>query len=269
VIRVLIADDEPIARRGIRGLLADHPDMEIVGEARHGREAVQLIRALGPDIVFLDVQMPELTGFQVLAQLGPVLSSAIVFITAYDSFAVRAFEANALDYLVKPVSQARFEAAFKKVLQRMRSKEAVGLALRLSNLLAERSGQTEALDCSVNRITISTGCGDLLLSPEEIDWIQAENYYAAIHSKGRRYLLRESLTSLEGRLDRDIFIRVHRTALVNLSRVRELHTASEQASTVVLSDGTELLLGRRRRASVSRALKRFARRRPTAASAGY
>ncbi len=228
MIRVVIVDDEPIARRGIRQLLAEDRDVEVVGEARHGKEAVRVLKALTPDLVFLDVQMPEFDGFAVLRQLEPEHMPAVIFVTAYDSFAVRAFESHALDYLVKPVHEARFRDALVRA--------------------RERIARTPS-----RRILVPAGEVDLILDVAEINWIEAEDYYAAIHTGGRRHLIRESLASLQSRLDGAQFVRVHRSAIVNLAQVREVRETS-----IVLRDGVQLPVSRRRREQVSDAIRRFA-----------
>jgi two-component system LytT family response regulator len=251
-IRALIADDEPLARRGIRQLLAPQTDVAVVGESRNGRETVQAIRTLRPDLVFLDVQMPELDGFGVLRMLNHSHLPSVIFVTAYDDFAVRAFDAHALDYLVKPIEEARFAQSLERTRERMRSVAAVELSRRLSSLLSEH--ERDALSRSApQRILVSTSTGELVLDVEEIDWIEADDYYAAIHARGRRHLLRQSLSSLEQRLDAMRFVRAHRGAIVNLDRIREMR--GEAGDTVlVLRDGTCVPVSRRRREHVSRRL---------------
>lgn len=256
-IRVLIADDEPLARRGIRNLLSEYPDVEICGEARHGIEAIRLIRTNKPDVVFLDVQMPEADGFEVLKNIDSV--PAVIFVTAYDSFAVRAFETSALDYLVKPVHESRFKMAFGKVRERLNTKEAVELSLRIATLL---DGDADApligtIAVHSRRILVLDGNTEVLLDPKEILWIEAEDYYAAIHAGTKRYMLRESLSSLESRLDRSIFVRAHRTVLVNLLHVTELKSDTDGQCFILLDSGAQLPLSRRRRAEVNRAIQRF------------
>jgi two-component system LytT family response regulator len=231
-LRIVIADDEPVARRGIRQLLAPYDDVEVVGEARSGREAVRLIEMLAPDLVFLDVQMPELDGFDVLRQIAPKRLPAVIFVTAYDTFAVRAFEAHALDYIVKPVVESRFRDAMRRCCEHLMSRAAL---LRF---------------LSSPRLVIA----DVVVDVDDIAWIEAEDYYAAVHVNDKRHLIRESLSSLESRLDRSSFVRVHRAAIVNLAHVREMRGDS----TVVLRDGTRLPLSRRRRQSFEEALRRFA-----------
>jgi two-component system LytT family response regulator len=248
-IRVLVVDDEPLARRGIRQLLAPHADVQVVGEARNGREAVSLVAALAPDVVFLDVQMPELDGFAVLRELAPGRLPCIVFVTAYDTFAVRAFESHALDYLVKPIQEARFEDALARVRERIEAREAMELSRRQLRRLAQQPPR---------RIVIGTAAADLVLDVTEIASIEADDYYAAIHASGRRHLVRESLASLEQRLAEAQFVRVHRSALVNLAQVREVRAHAGGEAAVVLRDGTELPLSRRRREQVMEAVRRFA-----------
>jgi len=258
LIRVVIADDEPIARRGIRNLLAQHRDIDIVGEARNGKDAVRLLKTLLPDLVFLDVQMPEMDGFAVLREIPRDRMPAVIFVTAYDIFAVRAFEAHALDYLVKPVNDERFEDALTRARERLGSKEALGLSRRLTSLLAVGEPASEpAPDLATlpRRLVIPTSNGNLVVDVRDVSWIEADDYYAAVHSKGKRHLVRESLTSLESRLNGLEFVRVHRTAIVNLAHVREIKAAD---SAVILLDGTRLPLSRRRRRRVQLAVRRFA-----------
>jgi len=260
-IRALIVDDEPLARRGVRQLLAGHADVVVVGECRNGRDAVRAIDALAPDLVFLDVQMPGLDGFGVLRAREGRRTPFVVFVTAYDEFAVRAFEAHALDYLVKPLAQGRFDATLGRVRERMRLVEAGDLAGRLASLLAaeaaRRTGRSAAPagQAGAPRISIPTGSGQLLIDPAEIDWIEARDYYAGIHSAGRRHLVRESLAALERRLDPAEFVRVHRSALVRLDRVREMRSADGGDAVAILVDGTEVPVSRRRRERLAAMLR--------------
>ena len=235
-IRALIVDDEPLARRGIRQLLAPYPDIAVVGECRDGREAVRALATVKPDLVFLDVQMPGLDGMSVIRIHGAQRMPVTVFVTAHDEFAVRAFEAQALDYLVKPLSEARFRATIARVRERL-----------------QRSRPN-------SRIAVPTETGELLLDAGEIDWIGAEDYHAGIHAGRNHYRVRESLATLESRLDPARFVRVHRSAIVRVDGVRELQTgSSEREAVVVLRNGTELPVSRRRLAKVRRSL-RFSRR---------
>ncbi len=255
-IRAVIVDDEPLARRGIRQLLEPHGDVEIAGEARNGREAVRLLEALQPDLVFLDVQMPELDGFAVLRRWRPERLPAVVFVTAHDAFAVRAFEAHALDYLVKPVHEARFEQALARARERMRSDEALALSQRLSALLADGFDPGSLAMTTASRpLAIGANGGGLIFEPAEIAWIEADDYYAAVHAGGKRHLVRESLASLERRLDPMRFVRVHRRAIVNLAQIRGLQSGEDGG--VLLRDGTVVPLSRRRREAVSAAIRRY------------
>ncbi|HEX6053205.1 MAG TPA: response regulator [Gemmatimonadaceae bacterium] len=274
MIRALIVDDEPLARRGIRQLLEAAEDVSVVGECRNGRDALAALDSLAPDLVFLDVQMPELDGFEVVRARGPARMPYVVFVTAYDEFAVKAFETHALDYLVKPVNEARFAAALDRVRERMRFAEALALSRRIGDLLAaqaRRGGPPElaaATDDSARltsaiaparRLIVPTATGDLVLDVDEIDWIQAEDYYAAVHARGRRHLIRESLASLEQRLDPARFARVHRSAIVRLDRVREMRSAGAAESVLVLRDGTRVPVSRRRKEQVSALIRRTVR----------
>jgi two-component system LytT family response regulator len=268
-IRALIADDEPLARRGIRQLLEAHPDVIVAGECRNGRETVRALHSIAPDLVFLDVQMPQLDGFEVLRAYGPERMPAVVFVTAYDEFAVRAFETHALDYLVKPVSDARFAEAMRHVRERLRSERALELAGKLEALLemhegrgvrayppkAGGPGRANSPPQPVRRLVVPTAGGDLVLDASEIDWIQADDYYAAIYALGKRHLIRESLASLEQRLDPTRFVRVHRSAIVALDRVRELRSTGLAEWIVVLRDGTRVPVSRRRREQVAEAIR--------------
>jgi two-component system LytT family response regulator len=259
-IRALIVDDEPLARRGIRQLLEREPDVMVVGEARDGREALRALRTLEPSLVFLDVQMPELDGFGVLRVHGVERMPPIIFVTAFDEFAVRAFDAHAIDYLVKPLRESRFAEAVERVRERVRTAKAVDLSRRLTALLATADrpavGESPRLHA---RIIVPTASGDLVLDAAEIDWIEADDYYAAIYARGRRHLIRESLSSFEGRLDPVGFVRVHRSAIVNLDRVREVRVEPSGESQLVLRDGTRVPVSRRRREQVNEALRTTAR----------
>ena len=264
-IRALIVDDEPLARRGILQLLEPYDDVHVVGEARNGREALSALETLAPDLVFLDVQMPELDGFEVVRARGAARMPYVVFVTAYDEFAVRAFETHALDYLVKPVNEARFAAALTRVRERMRFAEALELTRRIGDLLASHDRRRDTADTATRaasiqparRLVVPTSTGDLVLDVDEIEWIQAEDYYAAVHARGRRHLIRESLSSLEQRLDPERFVRVHRSAIVPLERVREMRTVSPGESVLVLRDGTRVPVSRRRREQVSDLVRRL------------
>jgi len=251
-IRVLVADDEPLARRGVRQLLAPHPDMTVVGESRNGPETLRALDALRPDLLFLDIQMPEMDGFEVLRARGVERMPAVVFVTAHDRFAVRAFEAHALDYVVKPIEIARFETALERVRERLRLLDAADLASRLAALLARERAEREKK--GVERLLAATATGDAVIPVAAIDWIGADDYYACVHVGAKSYLLREPLISLEARLDPARFARVHRAAIVQLDRVREL-----REDEVVLRDGARIPVSRRRRAAMEARLRQRVR----------
>ncbi|HSC46524.1 MAG TPA: LytTR family DNA-binding domain-containing protein [Gammaproteobacteria bacterium] len=246
-IRVVIADDEPLARRGLRQLLADDADIRIVGEARDGKEVARLLRSLSPDLVFLDVQMPELDGIAALRSIDQKRLPQVIFVTAYDRFAVDAFEVHAVDYLVKPVSKARFKEALSRAKERLASVEAL--------LEVAKSGGSPRQGAS--RLVIHTADGDSVINVADVTWIRAFDYYAAIHTIAGHFLIRESLSSLEKRLDSKRFVRTHRTAIVNLAFVHSISSNVGTEPIVELHDGTHVLLSRRRRKDVKSALRRF------------
>jgi two-component system LytT family response regulator len=250
-IKTIIVDDEPLARRGLRQLLAVHTDLKVIAEARNGVEAISAVRSLHPDLLFLDVQMPEPDGFGVLKEIGPALMPIVIFVTAYDEFAVRAFDAYALDYLVKPIQEKRFIEAVERVRERIRSNEAVAMSGKLAELLKEQ--RREAFK---QRVVVPTSSGELLLDASEIDWIEADDYYAAIHAGNRRHLIRESLLSLEARLDPAQFVRTHRSAIVNIARVREVRNETTEM-VLVLRDGQSVPVSRRRREFLKERLKKI------------
>ena len=241
-LRVVIVDDEPLARKGIRQLLSSQSDVEVAGEARNGKDAVRLLKLLSPDLVFLDVQMPELDAFSVLRQLDPQHLPLVIFVTAYETFALQAFDTHAVDYLVKPVHEARFRRAMELARERLRGRDA----------------GTPSFDLPPRRLLLGTGGSDIILDVTDIEWIEADDYYAAVHARGSRHLVRESLASLEERLDRAQFVRVHRSAIVNLARVRQIRHAAVGDAVVVLDSGAQLPLSRRRREHVAEAIRRFA-----------
>src|SRR2546423_715685 len=181
-IRAIIADDEPLARRGIRQMLSQHDDIDVVAEARNGREAVRALCELKPDLIFLDIQMPVLDGFGVLKTIGVREMPAVIFVTAYDEFAVRAFDAHALDYLVKPLRQVRFSEAINRMRERRRSNEAFNLSRKLSSLLAAKEAESRK-----QRLIVPVPKGELVIDSDEIDWIEADGCYASVHARNKRH----------------------------------------------------------------------------------
>ena len=229
-IRTLIVDDEPLARSNLLVLLSRDPEIEIVGQCSSGIEALDEIRKSKPDLIFLDVQMPECDGFDVLEQLGEDQPRAIVFVTAYDQYALRAFEAGALDYLLKPFDNTRFDRALKRAKQ---------------NLQGDRVSPHKS-EC----IIVKSAGHVLFLKHAEIDWIEAADYYSCLHVGAKAHLMRRSMAELENELDPSIFCRVHRSAIVNLNRVRGLQTGPEGESEVLLQTGERLRVSRRYRAQL-------------------
>jgi len=226
-IRTVVVDDEPLARSNITVLLARDPEIQVVGEYDSGAAALAEIRGVRPDLVFLDVQMPECDGFDVLERLGTALPLAVVFVTAYDQYALRAFEAGALDYLLKPFDDARFDSALKRAKQR----------------LAERRDSRKGED----RFIIK-GTGQVsFVKISDVDWIEAADYYACLHVGAKTHLLRRSLSELEEELDPLAFCRIHRSTIVNLDRVQSLKLNQEGEYDVLLRPGTVLRLSRRYR----------------------
>ena len=223
-IQAMVVDDEPLARSSLRVLLRRDPEIELVSECGSGKEALREIRARKPELVFLDVQMPECDGFDVLEQLGKDLPLALVFVTAYDQYALRAFEAGALDYLLKPFDNARFARALERAKERIALKEA---PRRIERLAIKNAGEM------------------LFLKISEIDWIEAADYYVCLHAGASTHLLRRSMNEVEEELGTGAFCRIHRSAIVNLERVRRLEVSEEGGTDVVLGNGTRLRLSRR------------------------
>jgi two-component system, LytTR family, response regulator len=245
-VRVLVVDDEPLARAGVVQLLATDTEIAVVGEAADGRAALEAIRSLQPDLLILDVQMPELDGFEVLRALPRDRMPAVIFVTAYDQHALRAFEVHALDYLLKPFDDERFADALARAKQTLRSSELGELSRRLVGLLEDR-GTPAPADPRLTRLIVKHEGSVAFVRVEDLDWIEAADYYVKLHTHGQVHLLRESLTALEARLDPARFFRVHRSAIVNLDRIRELQPYFKGEHILLLQDGTRLKLSRARR----------------------
>jgi two-component system, LytTR family, response regulator len=238
--RVLIADDEKAARLRMLDLVSRQPNTEVVGLASNGKEAVELIRSERPDIAFLDIQMPGQDGFKVMEQIGSDAMPLTIFVTAYDQFAVHAFEVQAVDYLLKPISDARFDQAFRRAKEQLKKREDTGGELLPSNAQVETSDSPNYLERIILRVN-----GTLkLLETEEIDWVEAAGVYVNLHLGPKVYLHRSSIAYLADHLDPNKFIRVNRSALVNTQRVRELRPRTHGEFTLILKDGTELSLNR-------------------------
>lgn len=238
-LKVLIVDDEPLARENLCTLLALDAEVHAVGSCS-GVEAVDLIAHLRPDILFLDIQMPELDGFALLSKVGADAVPAIVFVTAFDRYAVRAFEVHALDYLLKPFTDARFASALARAKVQARSRSHGSQDVQIANMLRERHAPPK-------RFLIPGRDKSIVVEADQIDWIGAADYYVNVHCGGVSHLLRESMEALERQLDPQRFVRIHRSTIVNLDRVREVHPLFRGGCELRLSDGTALRLSRERR----------------------
>ncbi|HUP89206.1 MAG TPA: LytTR family DNA-binding domain-containing protein [Longimicrobiales bacterium] len=239
-IKTLIVDDEPLARDGIRLHLDEHEDIEVIGECGGGEEAVRRIEADQPDLVFLDVQMPGLDGFGVLEAIGTDELPAIVFVTAYDQFALRAFEAHALDYLLKPFERERFNKALDRVRIQMRGQVNGGMDDRLRSLVATLGNKERYLE----RMVARTGGKILILRVDDVDWVEAAANYVRVHIGPKQYLVRETMTNLETRLDPERFLRIHRSMIVRKDRIKELEPLFQGDYSIILVDGTRLTSSR-------------------------
>jgi two-component system, LytTR family, response regulator len=237
-IRALIVDDEPLGRQRIRSLLKEEADLEVVGECADGLEAVAAIRDRRPDLVFLDVQMPGLDGFGVLEAVGPEQMPAVIFVTAHDIYALRAFEVHALDYLLKPFDRRRLRQTLQRARQQLNQGEkAVG---QYTALLQDIQANRKIVD----RLVIKSAGRVFFLKTGEIDWIEAAGNYLRLHVGDEVHLLRETMSNLETRLNSGKFLRIHRSAMVNIERVKELRPMFHGDYLVLLHDGTELTLSR-------------------------
>jgi two-component system LytT family response regulator len=251
-IRTVIADDEPLARRGIRAHLNLEKDIEIVSECRNGREAVTAIESSSPDLVFLDVQMPELDGFGVVEAVGVDHMPPVIFVTAYDRHALKAFEVNALDYLLKPFDSERFARAVQRARKQISRASLGDLSGRLKSLLADLASRPEQKN--PHRLVIKSAGRISFLDVAEIDWVEAADNYVRLHAGRESHLLRETMNSLEKRLDPEQFLRIHRSRIVNIARVKELRPLFRGEYDLTLKDGTRLETGRGYRDQVQRLL---------------
>jgi two-component system LytT family response regulator len=231
-VKVVIVDDEPLARQVVRILLENDRELTIAGECS-GVDAAEVIGRERPDILFLDIQMPEVDGFDVLERVGADAVPAVVFVTAYDEYALRAFEVHALDYLLKPFDDRRFFAALSRAKEQVRAKSPSGF---------------------VRRFLVRTREKVLFIKSDDLEWIEAADYYVSLHAGGKSYLLRQTMAEIERQLDPGKFVRVHRSAIVNLDRVKEMHPLFRGDSVLVLADGTQLRLSRARREEFERRL---------------
>jgi two-component system LytT family response regulator len=239
-IRTLVVDDEPIARERILSLLQQETDVEVIGQCADGVQAVSAIQQQSPDLVFLDVQMPGCDGFGVIQNIGPDRMPTVVFVTAYDEYALRAFEVHALDYLLKPFGKDRFQETLKHARESLERRRAGDLGRRLLALVHDLKPEQQRLD----RLVVKSGGRVFFLRTEEIDWIEAAGNYVRLHLGEESHLFRETMNGMESRLDGRRFVRIHRSRIVNTERIKELQPWFNGEYVVVLQNSTRLTLSR-------------------------
>ncbi len=258
-VRTIIVDDEQLARRGLKTLVDRHPDFTVVAVCRDGREAIARISELKPDLVLLDVQMPEITGFDVLTRLPADAVPAVIFVTAYDEYAVRAFQVHAIDYVLKPVSRKRLEEALGHAAARVRDHRLAEYGATLLAAVTEIQkggepvpGPARGGEAWLERIMVKSGDAIQFVEVADIDWIEGADYYSTLHAGGKQHLYRESLKRLEERLDPAQFVRIHVSAIVNLAHVREIRHGFGRDLEVTLAGGKRLPVSRRRKKDLLR-----------------
>jgi two-component system LytT family response regulator len=243
-LRTLIVDDEPLARERLRLLLGSQKDIEIVAECSNGEEAVACLEARPVDLMLLDVQMPVADGFEVAERAGLRHLPATIFITAYHEYAVRAFDVHAIDYLTKPVDPQRLLVALDRVREKIASNAALVTQAQFIDLMKALKASAKESKVYLSRLLVRDGAKDVLLAVKKIDWIEAADYYCRLHTNGRTYMLRETLSELSDKLNPTQFIRIHRSAVVNLDQVREVYREGQLDGSVVLANGQRLKVSR-------------------------
>jgi two-component system LytT family response regulator len=239
-IRTLVVDDEPLARERLTSLLSAEADIEVVGQCRDGEEAVTAIMDHSPDLVFLDVQMPAMNGFEVIDAVGPERMPLVIFVTAYDQHALRAFQVRALDYVLKPFDRERFQEALQRARAHIQRDETGDLGRRLLALVKDLRRDQPKTD----RLVVKSGGRLFFLRADEIDWIEAAGNYVRLHVGTTSHLLRETMNAIEGRLDPEKFFRIHRSRIVNMERIQEMQPWLNGEYAVLLRTGTRLTLSR-------------------------
>jgi len=239
-LTTLIVDDEPLAREGLRELLSRDADVSAIREAKDGREAVAAIREFNPDLVFLDVQMPEMDGFAVVRKIGAEQMPAVVFVTAHDQYAIQAFEINALDYLLKPVIEERFVKALVRAKSRIHSNTPVDLNRQIMGLIETLASPPKYL----KRLAVRSAAKIVFVDVEDVDWMEAAENYVELHVGRASHLLHVTMNAIEKSLDPQIFLRIHRSIIVNLGRIKSLESATHGEYMVTLQDGARLQSGR-------------------------
>ena len=249
-IRTLIVDDEPLARENLRIRLREVPGFEVVGECGNGRDAIAAIAQGRPDLLFLDIRMPDMDGFAVLERIEPENQPVVVFVTAYDRYALEAFRVHALDYLLKPFAASRFQDALARAKSQLLSEPAGQFRKQLTTLLGNVDGDSRY----IRRLVVKTGGRIVFLKVEEIDWIEAAGNYLTLHVGTASHLIRETMNDLESRLDPAQFLRIHRSTIVNIDRIREMQPLFHGDFTVILMNGTRLMLSRNYKSRLPRHL---------------
>ena len=243
-IRALIVDDEPLARTGVRQLVEPRDDVTVVGEAADGPEAVRQIKKQDPDLVFLDVQMPEMSGLEVVREVGVEQMPLTIFVTAYDQYALDAFEAHALDYLLKPIEEERFEEALERARQQLERVEAGALNEQLRGVLREYAEEAEEDDPGIERFTVRSRDRIYFVDAEDVQWIESEGDYVALHDGEDTHLVRKTMKELEQNLSSDHFLRVHRSYIVNVNYIEELRPLDHGTYQLRMASGTPLKTSR-------------------------
>jgi len=266
IVRAVVADDEPAAREAIITMLAEYPRVEVVGEAKNGEEALEIVRELRPDLLFLDIQMPDRDGFSVLEELADKVPRGVVFVTAHDEHAVRAFDVHALDYILKPFGRPRFRAAVVRALERLSALDALTLRDTLASMAGDRRtveeppGEvvlqaTEGRLPSPRRLGVRTGSHTVVIDVDDIDWIESYGDYARVHVARQSHVVAQRMHVLEQMFEEGKFVRIHRSLIVNLHRVRELHRESDGGGAIVLNNGVRLRVARARWEALQAALQ--------------
>ncbi len=268
VVRAVVVDDEPAAREAVVTLLAEYPQVQVVGQATNGRDAVEVVRRRKPDLLFLDIQMPDQDGFEVLTALGSEVPRGVVFVTAHDEHALRAFEVHALDFLLKPFGRPRFSRAVARALERLDALDALTLQHTLASMARDRTADTgrsieglppepdlEAVPRPLRRIGVRTGAKVVLVDVEAIDWLESLGDYARIHTGRSSHVVAQSMQALERALGPVEFLRIHRSLIVRLKRIRELHRESDGGGMIVLDNGIRLRVARGRWEALQSALQ--------------
>jgi two-component system LytT family response regulator len=239
-LKAVIADDEPLARERIKRMLSADPDFQIVQECRNGKEVLEVLLSREVDLLLLDIHMPGINGFDVVREMGVRKRPMIIFVTAYDSYAIQAFAVHALDYLLKPIEPARFQEAIKRVKQRKEMEAALVTQEKFTSALTALESLTIAEPVHPVRFVVRSGPKDIFVNVNEIAWIEAADYYVCLHAAGKKHLLRESIKHLETQLDAKKFIRIHRSAIVNIDYVREIHRDRRSEGWVLVANGEQV-----------------------------